>query len=99
MMKHARWVALAGAIAYLAGCGPNKGELWADKVNEKITAKIKAGQVKTELDLAFAKVDAMTESMKELKLETITESEKNKFDEKMAKYEENWKKLIAEKKS
>lgn len=96
MTKHARWALVAMAGMYLAGCGPNKGELWADKVNEKVVAKIKAGQVKSELDLAIVKLDAMTEAMKELKLDTITQGEKKKFDEKMAKYEKEWEKLLKE---
>jgi len=84
------------AAGYLAGCGPNKGERWADKTNEKVVAKIKEGKIKTEYDLASARLDAMLQAKEELKLETMTQGEMKKFDEKMAKYEEEWKKLMKE---
>ena len=57
-------------------------------------ARLKGGKIKNEVDLAWAKVEVMQETMKELKLDKITEHEKKTFDEKIAKYEAEWKKKL-----
>ena len=89
-------LAMPLVLLAVAGCGPNRGEKWADKTNEKVVAKIDAGQVNSEVDLAIAQLDAMTEAMKELDLDEITQGEKKTFDEKIARYEEDWKKKVSE---
>ena len=100
MSKYAKSAILAVVIAYVGGCGPGKGERLADKVNDIVVAKIQKGEIQDEFGLAMAQLDATFEAMKALGIkadDSITASDQKKMDEKLKKYEIEWKKMVADK--
>lgn len=97
-MRRMILAALALTVAFTAiGCGGVDGEKYADKMNEKMVAKIKAGEVKSELDMLIAMDKVAREALVELGYKEdagITESENKKMEAKLEQYKDQWKKLI-----
>lgn len=92
---------LAGFGLAIGGCSRVNGDKYAEKVNEKMTAKINSGEVKSILDIAKVEETVQREALKEMGFDPdkakITESEKKKFEEKIKTYSQEWAKLLIEK--
>ena len=99
-MKRTILAALAMTVAFaMTGCGGVDGEKFADKINEKMVAKIKAGEVKSELDMLIAMDKVSKEALADLGFKEdagITESQQKKMEAKLETYKDQWKKLIKE---
>ena len=89
------------ALGFVAnGCNRVDGGKFADKVNERMVAKIDKGEVKSELDIVLKLEDASKEALKEMGHKEdagVTESQKKVFEEKLAKYQTEWSKRLAQK--
>ncbi len=101
MRKSPALLVLAGFVLAAGGCSRVNGEKYAEKVNEKMTAKINSGEVKSLSDMAKVEESIQREVLKEMGFDPdkakITESEKKKFEEKLKTYAEGWAKLLIEK--
>jgi len=92
-------VACAFAVGVL-GCNRVSGDKYADKIHEKMMARIKSGKIKNYADIDTQKEEVVREALKDMGFNPdsakITQSEQKKLEEKLKKYADEWRKAIDE---
>lgn len=101
-MRKTVLLAMSCAFAFAAlGCNRVSGEKYADKIHEKMMARIKEGKIKSYADIDAQKEEVVREALKDMGFNPdtakITQSEQKKLEEKLKKYAEEWRKAIDEK--
>ncbi len=100
-MRRTVLVAVACAFAVgVLGCNRVSGDKYADKIHEKMMARIKSGKIKNYADIDTQKEEVVREALKDMGFNPdsakITQSEQKKLEEKLKKYADEWRKAIDE---